>query len=94
MAVVILFHLHVSRYLHSGIEVQYIPQNAHNLSETISLNQSRRMRSKEVHYIDHPMIGILALITPYERPLEATQVMQRALPEQGESDDSNPTALE
>lgn len=32
------------------------------------LLESRRMRSKEVHYLDHPAFGIIALITPYERP--------------------------
>ena len=31
------------------------------------LQQSRRMRSSEIHYIDHPMFGIVALITPYEQ---------------------------
>lgn len=30
------------------------------------LRDSRRMRSKELHYIDHPIFGILALITPVE----------------------------
>ena len=30
--------------------------------------ESRRMRSKEAHYLDHPAFGILAYITPYERP--------------------------
>jgi hypothetical protein len=24
------------------------------------------MRSKELHYIDHPRFGVIALITPYE----------------------------
>jgi hypothetical protein len=30
------------------------------------LSQTRKMRSKEVHYIDHPVIGVLVLATPYE----------------------------
>lgn len=34
--------------------------------------QKRRMRSKEVHYIDHPVIGMLVLMTPVEIPEEAT----------------------
>jgi hypothetical protein len=29
-------------------------------------SQSRRMRSGELHYLDHPLIGILVLVTPYE----------------------------
>lgn len=30
------------------------------------LQESRRMRSKELHYLDHPVYGILALITPVD----------------------------
>ncbi|MBI1421899.1 MAG: hypothetical protein GC149_00450 [Gammaproteobacteria bacterium] len=30
------------------------------------LLESRRMRSKELHYLDHPVLGMLVLITPYE----------------------------
>lgn len=29
-------------------------------------SQSRRMRSGELHYLDHPLLGILVLVTPYE----------------------------
>ena len=28
----------------------------------------RRMRSGELHYIDHPLMGVLIKITPYELP--------------------------
>lgn len=35
---------------------------------TARLNQSRRMRSNELHYIDHPLFGILVQITPYKQP--------------------------
>ena len=31
-----------------------------------TINQSRRMRSNELHYIDHPMLGILVRVTPLE----------------------------
>jgi len=30
------------------------------------LSESRRMRSKELHYLDHPVLGMLLLITQYE----------------------------
>lgn len=30
----------------------------------IALKQKRRMRSKEVHYIDHPMLGLMIKLTP------------------------------
>ncbi|MGH1373734.1 MAG: CsiV family protein [Cellvibrionaceae bacterium] len=32
------------------------------------IKQKRRMRSKEVHYIDHPKVGIVILLEPYEIP--------------------------
>ncbi|MFT6154802.1 MAG: hypothetical protein ACJAYK_001842 [Crocinitomicaceae bacterium] len=65
-----LFNLHVSRYLHSKIELQFIPENADSLKQTLSLKQSRRMRSKEVHYIDHPSLGVLIRILPIQHPLD------------------------
>ncbi len=40
-------------------------------SRNFRMQTSRRMRSSEIHYIDHPMFGILVLITPYEDPDEA-----------------------
>ena len=46
------------------IDKPYLPQRI------ALIKQKRRMRSKEIHYIDHPMVGVLVLITPYERPLE------------------------
>jgi hypothetical protein len=32
------------------------------------LKEMRRMRSREMHYFDHPMFGIITLVTPYEIP--------------------------
>lgn len=32
------------------------------------VQQKRRMKSQEIHYIDHPNIGIVVLCTPYEVP--------------------------
>ncbi len=34
------------------------------------LNEKRRMRSKKLHYLDHPEFAMLVLITPYEAPAE------------------------
>jgi len=44
------------------------PDNEAMLSFPFS--QSRRMRSGELHYLDHPLIGILVLVTPYEEDEE------------------------
>lgn len=30
------------------------------------LFETRRMRSKEIHYFDHPLVGIVVKVTPYE----------------------------
>ncbi|VAW88276.1 hypothetical protein MNBD_GAMMA16-657 [hydrothermal vent metagenome] len=34
--------------------------------QNFSMETKRRMRSKQLHYFDHPLFGVLALITPYE----------------------------
>ncbi|MBY4677266.1 CsiV family protein [Marinobacterium arenosum] len=34
---------------------------------TVNLRQGRRMRSKEVHYLDHPLMGVLVLMLPLEK---------------------------
>lgn len=71
----------MSRYLHINTELVYhkqIPQEnlSSNENSTSSPNANlykdfvvkfeRRMRSREVHYIDHPMVGIIVLATPYK----------------------------
>jgi hypothetical protein len=46
--------------------------NRRNLQEpcyqTLSLSESRRMRSNELHLLDHPLFGMLVVITQYELP--------------------------
>lgn len=32
------------------------------------MDESRRMRSGELHYLDHPLFGLVARVTPYELP--------------------------
>ena len=34
----------------------------------IPMREHRRMRSRELHYIDHPLLGVLVQITPVEEP--------------------------
>lgn len=45
------------------------PQRANALYE-FKIQDHRRMRSKELHYIDHPLVGILVLITPVAEKAE------------------------
>lgn len=38
----------------------------------ILLEEERRLRPGELHYIDHPLLGVIVQITPYELPPAAT----------------------
>ena len=40
------------------------PQYA--VDRTVVMRQSRRMRSGELHYLDHPLMGLLVKVVPYE----------------------------
>lgn len=46
----------------------------------VQLNQPRRMRSGELHYLDHPMFGLLIRITPYELPVAEAVFPPELLP--------------
>lgn len=49
----------------------------------VLLRQKRKMRSNEVHYIDHPMLGVVAKITPLdEEELRARAMAEAALSQQ------------
>jgi len=70
----------LSRYLHLQIDLIYhemqndvFDQFTNDvfieeslLPDIFHIQQTRRLRSKELHYIDHPVISIIALITPYK----------------------------
>lgn len=36
-------------------------------NQTVVLRQSRRMKSNEAHYLDHPLMGVLTIITPLDK---------------------------
>jgi len=42
-----------------------IEKSPYVVNRIVTLKQKRRMRSEELHYIDHPKLGILARVTPY-----------------------------
>lgn len=72
----------LARYLHLEADLRYRSATAAANSDSLfasfndaeveeplyRLNETRRMRSREVHYLDHPMFGIVAMVTPYELP--------------------------
>jgi hypothetical protein len=50
------------RYLHLTLDLTFTPPDGSG--ERYVLRQSRRMRSNERHYIDHPKFGVIAVVTP------------------------------
>lgn len=49
------------------LEAPYLPRRI------VTLQQHRRMRSDELHYIDHPRLGLLAIIHPYVVPPQESE---------------------
>ena len=59
--------LYVARYLH--VEAHLIYENPYAANQALfELRESRRMRSGELHYFDHPVFGALVRVTPYQPP--------------------------
>ena len=52
------------RYLHLTLDLLFEPPD--EPGQRFVLRQTRRMRSTERHYIDHPKFGVIAVITPSE----------------------------
>jgi len=53
------------RFLHVYPQVNlYTALGAEQPGSVIRLQESRRMRSQEIHYIDHPVMGMLVLFRP------------------------------
>ncbi len=76
-----LITIALSRYLHVDMELLYkkgsesssvdmydssFLEDRRAMEPMFYIKQNRRMRSKETHYIDHPKLGVLIRITPYE----------------------------
>ena len=51
----------LAHYLHLDADLLY---TAGAEGPTVRMKQSRRMRSKEIHYLDGPVLGIIVLMTP------------------------------
>jgi len=60
----------MSRYLHFNVNLEYhrlqFDENNEQISKVFPIINERRMRSREIHYIDHPLVGIIVLATPYK----------------------------
>ena len=51
---------------------EVVPQVAGSNYQVFRMQQSNRMRSDEIHYQDHPLFGIIAVVTRYEPAEPAT----------------------
>jgi len=60
----------------NGIESGFLIERGFPVKEIIHIQSSRRMRSKELHYIDHPKVGILAVIHPIVSAVEETKPIE------------------
>ena len=67
------------REWNAGLNQQAIAETQFVRSATANLSQSRRMRSEELHYIDHPLFGMLVKITPYSLPDPVMQLKEMSL---------------
>jgi hypothetical protein len=54
-----------SRYLHLDTDLTFQRAGDANL---FAITESRRIQSRQIHYLDNPMFGVITLITPYELP--------------------------
>jgi len=59
----------MSRYLHFEVNLNYFKMN-NDVEEpgyrSFPVVSERRMRSREIHYIDHPMVGIIVYALPFK----------------------------
>lgn len=60
----------MSRYLHFNVNLKFFKPLLNNNAEyefkPFPIISERRMKSKEIHYIDHPLVGVVVLATPYK----------------------------
>lgn len=58
--------LHLARYLHVEPELWFTSTSAEGERFWVTIDQNRRMRSDELHYLDHPLFGMLIRLTRHE----------------------------
>ncbi|MCK5617045.1 hypothetical protein KAR91_85070, partial [Candidatus Pacearchaeota archaeon] len=65
-------YLHIHTDLHyKRINKSYRPDSSalyNKKFDEFSIKSQRRMRSNELHYIDHPLLGILVIVSPIKQP--------------------------
>lgn len=51
-------------------DIWLIKDDTMTQGKLLRMQQSRDMRSNEFHYLDHPALGIVVMVKPYERPAD------------------------
>jgi len=86
--------LYRARYLHLDLDLRYRPDSPPpgltQQVEVFRLTESRRVRSRKLHYFDHPLFGVLALVTPLPEP----DVGAPAEAQPGASSDATPASAQ
>ena len=76
----------VERYLHVNFDLLYQKSEGSDLIDSpvnmkaYSIKGKRRIRSKELHYFDHPLVSMLVLVTPYKEKAEKVSQEKTDLP--------------
>jgi hypothetical protein len=60
---------------------QLLFDKQYTVERTVVMQQHRRMRSQELHYIDHPLMGLLIKIVPYEPDQASEETAESDEPE-------------
>lgn len=63
-----VLRFHLSRYLHVEPQLWFGNDITPEQRVWVKIDQNRRMRSEELHYLDHPLFGLLVRITPWKHP--------------------------
>ena len=75
--------IYLSRYLHVEPDAWLAQDSALGQRYWVNIDQKRRMRSNELHYLDHPQFGILLRLTPWQtEEQQAVEQMEAALKSQ------------
>lgn len=55
--------LNLNRYIHVATDLQLLNETP-NGTQRFHIKESRRMRSNDIHYVDHPAFGMIIKISP------------------------------
>lgn len=80
--------LHLARYLHVEPNLWFTDKTGDGQRFHVTIEQHRRMRSEELHYIDHPLFGLVLYLKPWKTPeQEEAKLMEKALEKQMKRED-------